>query len=129
MDTVNVKEVAEPAHVPNGVLEDCFLNMRTATCPCSQHDMVSAGSSGAEVERPAREVPPPADPELRKTIEAMAPFVARNGPAFEAFAVKANAKSQKFSFIVGGAGAEYYRWRVQVVILILTGRTFLLGLL
>lgn len=44
----------------------------------------------------------------------MAPFVARNGPAFEAVAVKANAKSQKFSFLVGGAGAEYYRWRVQV---------------
>lgn len=74
-----------------------------------------SGLGVKEAERPAREVPPPADPELRKTIEAMAPFVARNGPAFEAVAVKANAKSHKFSFLVGGAGAEYYRWRVQVL--------------
>jgi hypothetical protein len=59
-------------------------------------------------------VAPPEDPELRRTIEAMAPFVARNGPAFEAVAVKENAKKHTFSFLTGGAGAEYYRWRVQV---------------
>lgn len=48
----------------------------------------------------------------------MAPFVARNGPAFEAVAVKENAKKHTFSFLTGGAGAEYYRWRVQVFTLL-----------
>ena len=57
---------------------------------------------------------PPEDPELRRTIEAMAPFVARNGPAFEALATKLNAGNPAFGFLSGGRGAEYYRWRVQV---------------
>ena len=43
----------------------------------------------------------------------MAPFVARNGAAFEAIAVRQNARDNRFSFLKGGPGAEYYRWRVQ----------------
>ena len=43
----------------------------------------------------------------------MAPFVARNGAAFEALAVRRNAKDSRFGFLTGGPGAEYYRWRVQ----------------
>ena len=62
----------------------------------------------------ATEATPPDDAELRKTIEAMAPFVARNGPAFEALAAKLNASKPAFAFLRGGPGAEYYRWRVQV---------------
>ena len=46
-------------------------------------------------------------------IEAMAPFVARNGAAFEALAVRRNARDSRFGFLKGGPGAEYYRWRVQ----------------
>ena len=46
-------------------------------------------------------------------IEAMAPFVARNGAAFEALAVRRNARDSRFGFLKGGLGAEYYRWRVQ----------------
>jgi hypothetical protein len=61
----------------------------------------------------AAEVAPPENGDLRRTIEAMAPFVARNGPAFEALAAKLNAGKPAFAFLAGGAGAEYYRWRVQ----------------
>ena len=46
-------------------------------------------------------------------IDAMAPFVARNGAAFEALAVRRNARDSRFGFLKGGPGAEYYRWRVQ----------------
>ena len=67
----------------------------------------------APSEAPAREVPPPEDGDLRKMIEAMAPFVARNGAAFEALAVRRNARDSRFGFLKGGPGAEYYRWRVQ----------------
>ena len=58
-------------------------------------------------------MPPPEDGDLRKMIEAMAPFVARNGAAFEALAVRRNARDSRFGFLKGGPGAEYYRWRVQ----------------
>lgn len=56
---------------------------------------------------------PPEDADLKRTIDAMAPFVARNGAAFEAIAVRQNARDNRFSFLKGGPGAEYYRWRVQ----------------
>ena len=62
---------------------------------------------------PATEVQPPDDMDLKRTIDAMAPFVARNGAAFEAIAVRQNARDNRFSFLKGGPGAEYYRWRVQ----------------
>jgi hypothetical protein len=62
---------------------------------------------------PVTEVQPPEDEGLRRTIDAMAPFVARNGAAFEAIAVRQNARDNRFSFLKGGPGAEYYRWRVQ----------------
>ncbi len=64
-------------------------------------------------EPPAREVQPPEDVDLKRTIDAIAPFVARNGAAFEAIAVRQNARDNRFSFLKGGPGAEYYRWRVQ----------------
>ena len=68
----------------------------------------------AAPEPPAKEVQPPEDLDLKRTIDAMAPFVARNGAAFEAIAVRQNARDNRFSFLKGGPGAEYYRWRVQV---------------
>lgn len=63
---------------------------------------------------PAAAPPPPGDPALRKAIETLAAFVARNGPAFEALALRHNAGDAAFRFLSGGEGAEYYRWRVQV---------------
>lgn len=70
-----------------------------------------AGAAAAQP--PAKQVPPPEDEALRKTIDAMAPFVARNGAAFEALAARQNARDNRFAFLQGGPGAEYYRWRVQ----------------
>lgn len=64
-------------------------------------------------EPPAKEAQPPENADLKKTIDAMAPFVARNGAAFEAIAIRQNARDNRFSFLKGGPGAEYYRWRVQ----------------
>lgn len=63
---------------------------------------------------PAAAPPPPDDLALRKAIETLAVFVARNGPAFEALALRHNAGDAAFRFLSGGEGAEYYRWRVQV---------------
>ena len=70
-------------------------------------------ADSAPPEPPAKEVQPPEDVDLKRTIDAMAPFVARNGAAFEAIAVRQNARDNRFSFLKGGPGAEYYRWRVQ----------------
>ena len=76
----------------------------------------AAGPSpdAACVPLPAAAPPPPDDPALRKAIETLAAFVARNGPAFEALALRQNAGEAAFRFLSGGEGAEYYRWRVQV---------------
>ena len=63
---------------------------------------------------PAAAPPPPDDAALRKAIETLAAFVARNGPAFEALALRHNAGDAAFRFLSGGEGAEYYRWHVQV---------------
>ena len=79
-------------------------NLQTQIC-------IFAGSAPAVP--PAKEVQPPEDMDLKRTIDAMAPFVARNGAAFEAIAVRQNARDNRFSFLKGGPGAEYYRWRVQ----------------
>lgn len=56
---------------------------------------------------------PPADEELRRSIEVLARFVGRNGPAFEAMARQRNAADPSFAFLFGGAGADYYASCVQ----------------
>lgn len=55
---------------------------------------------------------PPSDPDLLKTINTLAAYVARNGPAFEAVAVEKHANDPRFGFLFGGDGASYYRWKV-----------------
>ncbi|KAK9830452.1 hypothetical protein WJX72_011851 [[Myrmecia] bisecta] len=60
--------------------------------------------------------PPPSDQELRRTIDTLAVFVARNGAAFEALARERNAADPNFAFLVeGGAGGQYYRWKVDLL--------------
>lgn len=39
--------------------------------------------------------------------------MARNGPAFEAIVMRNHAADTHFSFLQGGPGAEYFRWKVS----------------
>ncbi|CAG9463502.1 unnamed protein product [Pedinophyceae sp. YPF-701] len=64
------------------------------------------------VQAAAARPPPPDDAALRKAIETLATFVARNGPALEDIARVRNADDERFRFLRGGDGAEYYRWVV-----------------
>ncbi|KAI7838498.1 hypothetical protein COHA_007760 [Chlorella ohadii] len=56
---------------------------------------------------------PPADPELRQAIDSLAFFVAKNGVIFENMARQKQQKEGRWSFLSGGLGADYYRWKVH----------------
>ncbi|PRW45437.1 G patch domain-containing TGH-like isoform X1 [Chlorella sorokiniana] len=56
---------------------------------------------------------PPADPELRQAIDSLAFFVAKNGVIFENMARQKQQKEGRWSFLSGGPGADYYRWKVH----------------
>ncbi|GBG84005.1 hypothetical protein CBR_g37879 [Chara braunii] len=65
---------------------------------------------------------PPADAEVRKNIEVLALYVAKNGPAFEHRTRTDQAGNPKFRFLLGGApgsveaqAAEYYKWMKNVI--------------
>ncbi|QDZ23561.1 hypothetical protein HOP50_10g61000 [Chloropicon primus] len=48
------------------------------------------------------------DPEVKKNAETLARYVAKNGETFEVMARSKNVGNDKFSFLHGGAGQEYY---------------------
>ncbi|PSC68980.1 TATA-box binding -interacting TOUGH isoform B [Micractinium conductrix] len=56
---------------------------------------------------------PPPDAELRQAIDSLAFFVARNGVVFENMARQRQQKEARWSFLSGGEGAPYYRWKVH----------------
>lgn len=56
---------------------------------------------------------PPADSELRQAIDSLAFFVAKNGVIFENMARQKQQKEERWSFLSGGPGADYYRWKVH----------------
>lgn len=63
---------------------------------------------------------PPADPELRQAIDGLAFYVARSGQQLEDVARTQQAQQAQQqgqqggpSFLLGGEGAEYYRWKVH----------------
>lgn len=67
-------------------------------------------------------VKPPKDIALKHAIEKLAIHVIKYGPAFEDVARKLQEKSKnsnehvkghQFEFLIGGEGADYYRWRVK----------------
>ena len=66
----------------------------------------------------APKVPPPpapSDSSLRQAIETLAPYIARNGPQFEALVAQRQGGQPAFAFLCGGEGAAYFRWRVQTL--------------
>uniref|UniRef100_A0A0C9RGE3 Cherp_1 protein n=1 Tax=Fopius arisanus TaxID=64838 RepID=A0A0C9RGE3_9HYME len=54
----------------------------------------------------------PSDNELRKIIDKLAQFVARNGPEFEQMTKNKQKDNPKFSFLFGGDYFNYYQYKV-----------------
>ncbi|XP_063988928.1 calcium homeostasis endoplasmic reticulum protein isoform X1 [Diachasmimorpha longicaudata] len=54
----------------------------------------------------------PSDNELRKIIDKLAQFVARNGPEFEQMTKNKQKDNPKFSFLFGGEYFNYYQYKV-----------------
>ncbi|GAB4856698.1 hypothetical protein Ancab_014613 [Ancistrocladus abbreviatus] len=57
-------------------------------------------------------VPPPSDPELHKRIDTLAQYAAKNGPEFEAMIREKHQDSPDYSFLFGGEGHGYYRYKL-----------------
>ncbi|GAB2277853.1 hypothetical protein Dimus_012555 [Dionaea muscipula] len=57
-------------------------------------------------------VPPPQDPELHRRIDKLVEFSARNGPEFEAMIREKHQDSPDYSFLFGGEGHGYYRYKL-----------------
>lgn len=57
--------------------------------------------------------PSPADIDLKKIINKLAEFVARNGPDFEMMTKKKQENNPKFSFLYGGD--EFFNYYVHRV--------------
>ena len=49
---------------------------------------------------------------MRRSIYTLAPYVARNGPIFEALARERHAHDPPFAFLRGGEGAAFYQQQV-----------------
>lgn len=56
--------------------------------------------------------PPPPDPEMRKRIDKLVEYVAKNGPGFEAMVCEKEHKNPEYSFLFGGEGHAYYRYKL-----------------
>lgn len=57
-------------------------------------------------------VAPPADPELQKRIDKLIEYAARNGPEFEALIREREQDNPAYSFLFGGEGHNYYRYKL-----------------
>ncbi|KAL3077169.1 hypothetical protein niasHS_013158 [Heterodera schachtii] len=55
---------------------------------------------------------PPADTELRDSIEKFAAYVARNGPASEEVSRQQHRDNPKFAFLFAGEGSDFYKYRL-----------------
>ena len=52
------------------------------------------------------------DPEMKKIIDKLAQFVARNGPEFETMTKNKQKDNPQFGFLFGGQYYNYYQYRV-----------------
>lgn len=55
---------------------------------------------------------PPADPEFHKRIDKLIEYAARNGPEFEALIREREQDNPAYSFLFGGEGHNYYRYKL-----------------
>ncbi|ONK65918.1 uncharacterized protein A4U43_C06F2330 [Asparagus officinalis] len=55
---------------------------------------------------------PPSDPELHKIIDKLAEYAAKNGPEFEAMIREKQKDNPDYSFLFGGEGHNYYRYKL-----------------
>eukprot|EP00124_Ichthyophonus_hoferi_P005611 Ihof_evm3s862 gene=Ihof_evmTU3s862 len=55
----------------------------------------------------------PKDEDIKKVIDKLASYVARNGPEFENATREKQANNPKFAFLSGGENHAYYRWCVE----------------
>lgn len=53
-----------------------------------------------------------ADTEMKKIIDKLAQFVARNGPEFEHMTKQKQKDNAQFGFLFGGEHFNYYQYRV-----------------
>ncbi|KAK3019889.1 hypothetical protein RJ639_002938 [Escallonia herrerae] len=56
--------------------------------------------------------PPPSDPELQKCIDKLVEYAAKNGPEFEAMIREKQKNNPVYSFLFGGEGHNYYRYKL-----------------
>lgn len=65
---------------------------------------------------PPPPAPPPSDPELQKRIDKLIEYSAKNGPEFEAMIREKQQDNPAYSFLFGGEGYNYYRYKLYISI-------------
>ncbi|KAL4586193.1 hypothetical protein LXL04_010825 [Taraxacum kok-saghyz] len=61
---------------------------------------------------PPPPAPPPSDPEQQKTIDKLVEYAVKNGPEFEAMIREKQKDNPSYSFLFGGEGNSYYRYKL-----------------
>ncbi|EEF34416.1 RNA binding protein, putative [Ricinus communis] len=56
--------------------------------------------------------PPPSDPELQKRIDKLVEYATKNGPEFEVLIREKQQDNPAYSFLFGGEGHNYYRYKL-----------------
>jgi hypothetical protein len=62
-------------------------------------------------------VPAPPDPNLKRRIDTLALFAARNGPAFVDYTREQQRGNEEFEFLEGGEGASYFDFKLHEAVL------------
>lgn len=61
---------------------------------------------------PPPPAPPPSDPEQQKCIDKLVEYAVKNGPEFEAMIREKQQDNPAYSFLFGGEGHSYYRYKL-----------------
>ena len=61
---------------------------------------------------PSPPAPPPSDPELQKRIDKLVEYATKNGPEFEVMIREKQQDNPAYSFLFGGEGHAYYRYKL-----------------